>query len=170
MNSGSTDAERCCSPASYARPSEQVEDRKVSWLLGPVRSASAQVKVGIEQLHEASGLPWWATLALVGSGLRVVTLPLSLRAAATVKNIMKGGEVASKQVTHMLGDAQLAGISPRLLPHARRQKLLRRRLAPGSTNAAWLLAPLLQVQSAPRTRCNAMCAAHVVLAFIKYLC
>ena len=146
MTNDTSNIERCCSPACYVRPSESDTNKQVSWLLGPVRSAAAEVKTGIERLHVASGLPWWATLALVGSGLRVATLPLSLRAASTVKNIMKGGDEATKQITHMLGDAQMAGTAPRLLPHARRLKVLRRRLAPGSTSAAWLLAPLVQVR------------------------
>jgi hypothetical protein len=40
---------------------------------------------GYDALHEATGLPWWATIATASVALRLLLLPLSLRQAKIIR-------------------------------------------------------------------------------------
>jgi membrane protein insertase Oxa1/YidC/SpoIIIJ len=144
------DGSRCCSPDGYL----PIHDRSApplnlsTW--SSLNPAANALKSGIEWFQDVTGIPWWADIMLLGTSLRFATLPLSMRASATVKNAVKGSQEALKQTKYLLGDVSITSIRPCLLSHQQRQKALRSLLAPGSMSKLWILAPLVQVRSSPR--------------------
>jgi hypothetical protein len=139
------DESRCCSPDSYLLVDETSASPPNARTWSSLNPAAQALKLGIEWFHEISGIPWWADIMLVGVSVRLATLPLSMRAAATVKNAVKGSQEALKQTKYLLGDVSITSVQPCLLSHQQRQRVLRGRLANGPINKLHLFAPLVQV-------------------------
>ena len=141
------DAGRCCSPDAYtstAPSALQQQPAGGDWLAGRLRSATSSVQRGLIAVHEATGAPWWLTIAGAGVGVRLLCAPAVLHASTVGSNIMSGKRNAMRHVTYLLGEPTAAAW-PTVAEHEARRKRLAPQLAPGSTNRLHLGLPLLQV-------------------------
>lgn len=149
------DDSRCCSPNAYAsstavEPSRAPTHNAWDWLADSMRSATSRVGSGLVEFKEATGAPWWLTLAAAGVGVRAVCMPVVLKAATVGSNMLAGKRSAMRHTSYLLGEPAAAAW-PSQADHEARRKRLAPALAPGSTNRLWLAAPLLQARL--RTRC-----------------
>ena len=100
----------------------------------------------IVSVHDALGIPWWATVVGAGICARALTLPLSLRAAAAGSNFTHARTAVNASTFRLLGDAGFAKCTPELEPHAKRLPMLTQQFARKPNNRIWLAAPLAQVK------------------------
>lgn len=102
-------------------------------------------QTAVTNVHDALGVPWWATIVGAGICARACTLPLSLRAVAAGTNFVRSRKAIEKSTFTLLGDAGFAACAPALVPHATRLPMLTEQFADRPYSPRWLLAPLVQV-------------------------
>lgn len=85
--------------------------------VGPIVGSAIGV---IDALHAGTGLPWWATLMLLGSGVRLSLVPLSLQQARSLEgNLKLWGQAQGKAAsvsTSFVVDASNSSSEGRALP------------------------------------------------------
>jgi hypothetical protein len=139
---------RCCSPSQYQVRSTADRHDKFQWLGSSFQTATRAAQSQLVAFHDSTGLPWWSTLALCGASLRVVCMPLAIKASAVGSNLFSGQRNAMRLISHLIGEPPIATLTPALADRDARKRALAPILAPGSTNRLWVAAPLLQVRAA----------------------
>ena len=66
----------------------------------------AQAAVGIAELQASTGLPWWATLGVAATGLKVATLPAQVVSARAVARLAPLWHAARRNVLKRGGDGE----------------------------------------------------------------
>ncbi|KAL4523864.1 hypothetical protein Ndes2526B_g08095 [Nannochloris sp. 'desiccata'] len=126
---------------------------------GPIVSTAMSV---IDSFHNLTGLPWWATIATVGFGIRTAMLPISLKgmkASAALFPLLQQSRAeqdaeTSAAVSASANDNQINGqdmnSTKRISQPARYSSIARRfhelRLQQGAPHPFWIIgSPLLQL-------------------------
>lgn len=160
------DADRCCSPRTYTPVTRDTASHHTTtwqWLSSGFRATAHRVSSGLAAVTEATGAPWWLTIAATGASVRLLCFPAVLQASAVGSNMLAGKRSAMRHTAYLLGEPAAAAW-PTLADHEARRKRLAPQLAPGPTKRAWLALPLVQVSplctcvpSVPRLLWSAQC-------------